>query len=56
MKTGHVTKRVFPQPEEVMVVLSENDTEVCTLYVTDDAEAMRILESWKNGTYRLLTE
>lgn len=51
-KNGHTQKLV----DEFKVVLTEGDVEVCITYVRDQAEADRILEGWKAGTYKLLTE
>lgn len=52
MKNGHVEKLL----DEVKVVLTEGDVEVCVAYVSDEKEAKKILEGWKAGTYKLLTE
>lgn len=51
-KDGHTQKL----PDEVKVVLTEDNVEVCVTYVRSEREAKQLLESWINGTYRLLTE
>lgn len=39
---------------KIRVCLFENDCEVAVLYVGDEAEAERIMDGWKDGTYRVL--
>lgn len=53
MKNGNVQK--LPNGE-IKVVLTENDVVVCETYVSDDFNGKEIVENWKNGTYKLLTE
>lgn len=52
MKNGHT------QPHEtgVQVILTEGDVEIANLYVESEEQAEAILASWRDGTYRLLTE
>jgi hypothetical protein len=51
-KSGHTQQL----PTEVQVILTEGDVEVCNVYVKNQEAADALLESWKAGTYRLLTE
>ena len=52
MKNGHTQKLL----NEVKVVLTENDVEVCIRYVKDQTEADQLLESWKDGTLQFLRD
>jgi hypothetical protein len=51
-KNGHTQKQL----DEVKVVLTKDDVEVYETCVRSEREAKQLLESWINGTYRLLTE
>jgi hypothetical protein len=59
MKNGHAQKLlegVTTRYEEVRVTLTEGDVEIATIYVQNEKEANRLIESWKDGTYKLLME
>jgi hypothetical protein len=52
MRNAHMQKLV----NEFLVVMTEGEVEVCHRYVTSETEAKKLVEKWKDGTLRLLTE
>lgn len=53
MKDGKFEKL---SDSEVRVVLTENDIEICVLYVESEKNAQITLGDWKAGTLKLLRD